>query len=57
MLMIEAVANTMIVLVVLTFGLRWLNVMLQLLVEFNLSRVAAVEARHLDDEWRSLSGD
>ena len=57
MLVIEAVANTMIVLVVVTFGLRWLNTMLHRLVEMNLARVAAVEARHLDDEWRRMAGE
>lgn len=57
MLVIEAVANTMIVLVVVTFGLRWLNTVLHRLVEMNLARVAAVEARHLDDEWRRMAGE
>ncbi len=57
MLLIEAVANTMVVLVVVVFGLRCLNMALHRLVEMNLARVASAEARHLDEEWREFAED
>ena len=55
MLMVEVVANSMLIVGALIFGLRWLNLLLLRLVEVNFAKVAQVEARRLDDEWRDMS--
>lgn len=53
--MVEVVANSMLIVGALIFGLRWLNLLLLRLVEVNFAKVAQVEARRLDDEWRDMS--
>lgn len=55
MLMIEVVANSMMIVIALALGLRWLNLLLHRLVEQNFAKVASIEARRLDDEWRDMS--
>jgi len=55
MLLIEAVANTMLVVLALTFGLRMLNHGLQRLVEYNVAKVAKSEASRFEDEFHRYS--
>ena len=55
MLLIEAVANTMLVVLALGFGLRTLNVGLQRLVEYNLGKVAKAEASQFEGQFQRYS--
>lgn len=57
MLLIEVVANSMLVILALTFGLSMLNRLLQRAVEISFANTARVEAQQLDDELRRLDSD
>ena len=52
MLMVELVAASMVFVIVLAVGGYALNWLLQRLIEANFARVAQVEARNLDEEFR-----
>lgn len=55
MLVIEAIANTMLVLLFLAGGLVVLNRLLQRVMENNFARIAAAEATHLDEQLKGLT--
>ena len=52
MLMIEVVANSMLVLVAMVFGITVLNRLLQRAVEISFAKTAHGEAANLEDEMR-----
>lgn len=55
MLMIEVVANSMMVLVALVVGMLLFNRALHRVVEVSFAKTAQVEASRLDDELRHLN--
>ena len=55
MLMVEVVAYTMVTVIGLVVGGFMTHVFFQRLIEFNMARVARVEASNLDDELRRLN--
>ena len=55
MLMVEIVANTLLVLVALVGGGLMLNRAMKVLVERNFAKIARVESRDLDEQLRYLS--
>ena len=57
MLMIEVVANSMLVLVALILGVTVLGRLLQRAVDVTFANTARVEASQLDDEFRRFNND
>ncbi len=55
MLMIQALANTMLVLLFVAGGLVVMNRILQRVMENNFAKIAAAEAAHLDEQLRGLT--
>ena len=56
MMLIEFVAATMILIIVLTIGGLALNWLMQRMVEASFAKVARVEARDLDEQFRRMNG-
>lgn len=57
MLMIEVVANSLMVLIALVLGMLLFNRLLQRAVEMSFAKTARVEASRLDDELRHLDNN
>lgn len=57
MLMIEVIANSMAVLVVLVLGVCFLSRLLQRAVQVSYANTARAEASQLDDELRRFNDD
>ncbi len=56
MMLIEFVAATMILIIALTIGGLALNWLMQRMVEASFAKVARVEARDLDEQFRRMNG-
>ena len=56
MMLIEFVAATMMLIVALTIGGLALNWLMQRMVEASFAKVARVEARDLDEQFRRMNG-
>ena len=55
MLMIEALANTMLVLIAISIALVGLNRILGRVMEVQFAKIAQAEAVHLDDQLRNFN--
>ena len=55
MLMIEALANTMLVLIAISIALVGLNKVLGRVMDVQFAKIAQAEAVHLDDQLRNFN--
>lgn len=55
MLMIQALANTMLVLIFIAGGLVLVNRVLMRVMEASYARIAASEAKHLDEQLKGMT--
>ncbi len=55
MLLIQALANTMLLAILIAGGLVLMNRILQRVVENSFAKIAAAEAQHLDEQLRGLT--